>query len=160
VVEVVEKQQVLTPEQLATFNASGGNDDPPMWVLLPFFGLFVTIGCVMLGAGVRTRTIFPIVFGGFFGAVPLLMSLAVSGLWPAAVTLVPWALGMFVVGYWMGARQSWRDAFRNQDKGGGSSSGWTMGSTSSSGGSRSGSSGSSSSFGGGSSGGGGASGRW
>ena len=158
-VEIVERHQVLTPEELAKFNEQDGGT-PPVWILIPFFGLFVTIGFGMLGIGLRTKTGFPVLFGGFFGGMPLLMSLAFM-FKTSLVTLFPWALAMLVVGYRLGARKSWRDAFRDSGKAGGSSSGWTMGSTGSSGSSSSSSSsGSSSSFGGGSSGGGGASGKW
>lgn len=158
VVDVVERHQVLTPEELAKFN-EGGGDDPPLWILIPFLGVFVTIGFGMLGIGLRTKTGFPVIFGGFFGGMPLLMSMVGGTL--AIVTLVPWALAMFIAGYRLGGRKSWRDAFRTSGKGGGSGSsgGWTMGNTGSGSGGSS-SSGSSSSFGGGSSGGGGASGRW
>lgn len=156
VVEIVERHQVLTPEELARFNGDGG-DDVPVWVLIPFLGIFVTIGFGMVGIGLRTKTGFPLLFGGFFGGLPLLMSLIVPT--ASLFTLFPLAAGMTAVGYRLGGRKSWRDAFRDKGgKGGGSSSGWTMGSSGSSGSSSSSSS--SSSFGGGSSGGGGASGRW
>jgi uncharacterized protein len=157
--DIVEKQQVLTPDELAAFN-DGNADDFPTWVMIPFFGLFVAIGFGMLGVGLRTKTGFPVMFGSFFGGMPLLMSLAFLGRL-SLMTLVPLALFMTWLGMRIGKRQSWRDAFRNSggsDRG--SSSGWTMGGGSSSSGSSSGSSSSGSSFGGGSSGGGGASGRW
>jgi uncharacterized protein len=162
VLEVVEKHQVLTPEELAKFNSSNSGNDFPLWIALPFFGLFVTIGFSMLGVGLRSKTGFPVLFGSLFGGMPLFMSLAFAGKM-SLYTLFPWALAMFVNGYRLGAKPAWRDAFRDSGgKGGGSSSGWTMGTSSSSSGSSSSSSsgGSSSSFGGGSSGGGGASGRW
>jgi uncharacterized protein len=159
VVEVVEKQQVLTPEEIARFN-EGSGDDFPEWALIPFFGLFVTIGFGMVGIGLRTKTGFPLLFGSFFGGMPLLMSLAFAGML-AWLILLPWALFVFVMGYRLGGRQSWRDAFRTTGDGQSGGSGWTMGTTSKSSGSSSSSSGGSSSgFGGGSSGGGGASGRW
>lgn len=159
VADIVQAHRVLTAEELAAFNASGSEGDAPAWIVIPFFGLFVTIGFGMLGVGLRSKTGFPVLFGSFFGGMPLLMSLAFIGRL-SLMTLVPWAIAMFVVGYRLGGRKAWRDAFRDNGKGGGgSSSGWTMGNTSS--GSSSGSSSSSSSsFGGGSSGGGGASGRW
>jgi len=159
VIDVVEKQQVLTAEELAKFNQSG--NDMPEWLIIPFFGLFVTIGFGMIGIGLRSKTGFPILFGSFFGGMPLLMSLAFIGRL-SLFTLVPWAVAMFVLGLRLGNRKGWRDAFRNTGGkgGGGSSGGWVMGGGSSSGSSGSSSSGSSSSFGGGSSGGGGASGRW
>ena len=153
VVEVVERHQVLTPEELARFNESSSNDAPPA-VILPFLGLFVAVGFFMVGAGLRTKTAFPLLFGGAFGGMPLLMSLLIT--FPLALfTLFPFALAMAVWGYRMGARASVRDAFKTKGTGGG----WTMGGGSSGSGSGS-SSGSSGGFGGGSSGGGGASGRW
>jgi uncharacterized protein len=157
--DIVEKHQVLTPEEIAKLNQDAGVT-VPYWFMIPFFGLFVTIGFGMMGVGLRTKTIFPILFGSLFGGMPLLMSMlfmfAVS-----LFTLAPWAVFMLLTGYRLGGRERWRDAFRDTGSGGSGSSsgGWTMGSSSGSGSSSS-SSGSSSSFGGGSSGGGGASGRW
>jgi uncharacterized protein len=164
VVEVVEKQQVLTAEELAKFNESA--DDFPVWIIVPFMGLFVAIGFTMVGVGLRTKTGFPLLFGGFFGGMPLMMALIFATA-VASVTLVPLALGMAFLGFRLGARESWKNAFRENDKddndsSSGYSGGWKMGGGSGSGSSSSGSSsgGSSSSFGGGSSGGGGASGKW
>ena len=162
VIDIVEKRQVLSPEEIARLNDAGlpDNEDFPEWLIVPFFGLFVTIGAAMVGIGMRTKTIFPIMFGSFFGGMPLVMSLAFIGRL-ALITLVPWAIVMLAIGYRFGGKKGVRDAFRDSGgKGGsgGSGSGWTMGTSSSSSGSSS--SGSSSSFGGGSSGGGGASGRW
>ena len=75
VVEIVEKQQVLTAEELAKFNDQSGADDMPVWIIIPFMGLFVTIGFTMVGLGLRTKTGFPLLFGSFFGGMPLLMAL-------------------------------------------------------------------------------------
>jgi uncharacterized protein len=161
VVEVVEKQQVLTAEELAKFNDQSSADEIPVWIIIPFMGLFVSIGFTMIGIGLRSKTGFPLLFGSLFGGMPLLITLGLVTR-VASVTLLPLAIGMAIFGYRMGGRPSWRDAFRNKGgKGGssGSSGGWVMGGGSSSGSSGS-SSGGSSSFGGGSSGGGGASGKW
>ena len=158
VIDVVEKQQVLSAEELAKFNGAA-SDDAPIWIVIPFMGLFVAIGFLMVGVGLRTKTGFPLVFGSFFGGMPLLLALALLTS-VAAVTLLPLAAGMAYLGFTLGKRQSWKDAFRNSGGGRGSSGGWTMGGGSSSGSSSSSSGGSSSSFGGGSSGGGGASGKW
>ena len=161
-VDIVEKHQVLTAEEIAALNA-GPSDVMPYFIAIPFFGLFVTIGFGMVGLGIRTKTGFPLLFGSLFGGMPLLMSMAFMGRM-SMFTLLPWALAMFITGYRLGGRKAWKDAFRDSDGGGGrggSSGGWTMGTSSSSSGSSSSSSSSSSgSFGGGSSGGGGASGRW
>jgi uncharacterized protein len=152
VVEIVEKHQVLTPEELAKFNESGGDGgDAPVWIIVPFMGLFVGIGFFMLGAGLKTKAGFPVLFGGFFGGMPLLMGLGVV-FWPALFTLLPLALAMLVVGFRKGKHSTWRGE-------GAPATGWVMGDNSSDSGSSSSSS-SSDSFGGGSSGGGGASGRW
>lgn len=158
--EIVEKQQVLTPEELAKFN-EGGATDVPVFIVIPFFSLFVAIGFGMVGLGLRSKTGFPLLFGSLFGGMPLLMSLAFLGKL-SLVTLFPFALLAFILGYRAGATPRWRDAFRGVGgKGGSSSGGWTMGAGSSGSSSSSGASSSSSnSFGGGSSGGGGASGKW
>lgn len=159
VIDVVEKQQVLSAEELAKFNDTS-NADAPVWIIIPFMGLFVAIGFLMVGIGLRTKTGFPLLFGSFFGGMPLLLALGILTM-VASVTLLPLAIGMAFLGFRLGNRQSWRDAFRNKGgKSGGSSGGWVMGGGSSSGSSSSSSGGSSSSFGGGSSGGGGASGKW
>ena len=161
VVDVVERHQVLTPEELARFNESSSNDEAAQ-VLIPFLGLFVAIGSFMVGGGIRTKSIFPLLFGGMFGGLPLLLSLGIA-FTVSLFTLFPLALAMAVWGYRLGARASLRDSLRK----GKSDGGWVMGIGNSSGdsdsdsGSNSGSSSSSSSdFGGGSSGGGGASGKW
>jgi uncharacterized protein len=166
--QIIEKHQVLTPDELAKFNEnnSGSSALVPILIGIPFFGLFVAIGFGMLGLGLRSKTGFPVLFGSLFGGMPLLMSLAFLGrlsLW----TLFPLAAFMFFVGLQLGRRPSWQATLRNEGKGlrGGPVGKWKMGGTGSSGGSSSSgssssSSGSSSSFGGGSSGGGGASGSW
>lgn len=158
VVEVVERHQVLTPEVLAQFNES--SSDTPA-VIIPFLGLFVAIGFFMIGGGIRNKAVFPMLFGGMFGGLPLLISLGIA-LTLSLFTLFPFAVAMFVWGHRMGGRKSIRNSMRQ----GRSAGGWVMGtggtssSDSESGSSSSSSSSDSSSFGGGSSGGGGASGKW
>ena len=56
--DIVEKHQVLTPEEIAKLNRGNGLKEPS-WVMIPFFGLFVTIGFGMVGIGLRTKTGFP-----------------------------------------------------------------------------------------------------
>ena len=155
IADIVEKNQVLTPEELARF--SGSSDEAPVYILVPFLGLFVAIGSFMAGLGLRTKAAFPILFGSFFSGLPMLMGLLVM-FTVTLFTLVPFWLAMAAWGYRLGGRAKWKDTFRQGKNRGGS--GWVMGSGGSSGTSSGGSSGGSSSFGGGSSGGGGASGRW
>jgi hypothetical protein len=127
----------------------------------------------MIGAGFRTKTFFPLLFGGVFGGIPFLMSL-VPFFNASPIVLVPWALVLALVGNKKGAgwdtgaelstpSRSWRSSKSSRRSGATTASGWSFGadSSSSSGSSSSSSSGGSSdSFGGGSSGGGGASGSW
>jgi uncharacterized protein len=167
--DIVEKQQVLTAEELAAFNDEASTT-VPSYILIPFIAIFVGIGFMLFGAGIRTKTIFPLLFGGFFGGMPLLLALLVSFL-PAVLILVPFAVFMFIFGRRLGARPGWMASMRQEAEreAGSPVYGWKMGTTSSSsssssdddsGSSSSSSSSSSSDFGGGSSGGGGASGRW
>ncbi len=163
VVDVVRRNQVLSAEEREALEAST-SQQPPMWLTIPFFGLFVSIGFFMLGAGLGSKTGFPVLFGSFFGGAPFLMSLVFNA---SAYVLGPLAVAAMAYGYRNGRRHpSWINAMRNTPTGAGGTGGtggrWVMGGSSSSRSSRSGSSGSSggSSFGGGSSGGGGASGRW
>ena len=159
IADIVEKNQVLTPEELARFN-SASSDDVPVFILVPFLGIFVAIGSFMVGLGLRTKTAFPILFGGFFSGLPMLMALLVM-FTVTLFTLAPFWVAMAAWGYRLGGREKWKDTFR-PGKGGGTSGGggWVMGGGGSGGSSSGGSSSSGSSFGGGSSGGGGASGRW
>ena len=159
IADIVEKNQVLTPEELARFNNSS-SDDIPVFILVPFLGIFVAIGSFMVGLGLRTKAVFPILFGGFFSGLPMLMALIVM-FTVTLFTLAPFWVAMATLGYRLGGRDKWKDSFR-PGKGGGKSSGggWVMGGGGSGGSSSGGSSSSGSSFGGGSSGGGGASGRW
>ena len=113
-VEIVEKHQVLTPEEIEKLNRGKGTLGP--WAMIPFFGLFVTIGFGMLGIGLRTKTVFPVLFGSAFGGMPILMSMAFMDK-ASLVTLVPWAIAVLVLGYRLGGRKSFRDAFRNTGKG-------------------------------------------
>ena len=162
IVQIVEKHQVLTPEELAAFNEP--STTMPVYIQIPFFGLFIGIGFLLFGVGVRTKTIIPVVFGIFFGVLPLLLSLLLSFL-PAAVILVPFAAAIFTLGRRLGARPSWMASLRQEAEreAGSPVDSWKKGATSSSSDSDdsgSSSSSSSSDFGGGSSGGGGASDRW
>ena len=152
IIDIVAKEQVLTPEEIAALN--DGSADIPVWFIIPFFGLFVGIGFLMIGASVPTRSFFALLFGLLFGGMPMLIGLLLSFTW-SLFTLVPLAIGMIWLGARLGKRQSWKDAFEKASQGGGSSSSSDSDSSSSSS-----SSGSSSDFGGGSSGGGGASGKW
>ena len=87
--------------------------------MIPFFGLFVTIGFGMLGIGLRTQDRLPDAVRSLFGGMPLLMSLAFMARL-SLFTLVP--VGdrrCSSLGYRLGGRPSWRDAFRKTGKGGG-----------------------------------------
>jgi uncharacterized protein len=165
IVAVVKRNHVLKPEEREALE-SAGEEKPPMWLMIPFFGLFIVIGFFMLGAGLGSKTGFPVLFGSFFGGMPFLMSL-VPFFNSSIYVLGPLAIASAAMGFRNGRRSpAWIASMRTgsgKGKGGkrgtGTSSGWVMGG-SSGGSSSSSSSSSGTSFGGGSSGGGGASGRW
>jgi uncharacterized protein len=156
IADIVERNQVVTPEELARFNQSA-NQNPPMLFMIPFMGIFVAIGAFMAGLGLRTKAAFPILFGAFFSGMPIAMSMLIM-FTVTLLTLVPFWFLVAAWAYRLGGREKWKDTFRpGKGKGG---SGWVMGGGGGSGSSSGGSSRSGGSFGGGSSGGGGASRSW
>jgi uncharacterized protein len=167
VADIVQRNHTLSPEERKALAATAENR-PPALLMIPFFGVFVAFGAASVGVGVRTKTFFPIMFGGLFGGIPFLMSLIPFFNAPPFV-LGPLAILMAWFGYVKGGSPAWAQAARGKPTAGAASSGWVMGggnSGSSSGGGSGGSRGSDSGgssgggFGGGSSGGGGASGSW
>ena len=176
VADVVQRNHVLTAEERQALEQAG-DARPPMWLMVPFFGLFIGFGAFMVGLGVGGKVGFPLIFGGLFGGIPGLMSLVPFFNAPFWI-LGPLGLVLFLVGLRTGRRMpAWlRDmrgetvaatgttSTRSKASSKTSSSGWVMGGNSSDSGSGSswgsGSGSSGGSFGGGSSGGGGASGRW
>jgi uncharacterized protein len=142
----------------------GGSGRPSPFVTTVFFGMFIVLGALSLGVGLRTKTIFPSIWGALFGGIPF--ALALIPFFNASLTiLVPAALATFAFGWVKGGSERWRSITRASKKGkagkdgpSSSSGGWVMGNSRPPGGS--GSSSSSSNFGGGRSGGGGASGSW
>ncbi|MGH9346996.1 MAG: TPM domain-containing protein [Vicinamibacterales bacterium] len=143
----------------------GGNGFPSALVMVPFFASFIVLGAFAAGLGIRTKTCLPLVWGGMFAGIPLLMLAAFSSIVSHAV-LVPLGLGALALGYRKGQSPYWTGMLRKgtpdpvRDDGpfeweAGGSPDSSSGGSSDSAGSSSGSD-----FGGGSSGGGGASGRW
>jgi uncharacterized protein len=187
VAEIVQRNHVLTAEEVRAI-ADSTDDRPPMWMMLPFFGIFASIGFFTLGQGLGSKSIFPLIFGSVFALVSMIFSLIPFFNAPISI-LGPVALVMFIAGGVVGRKRLHTYALaggtrrhvgwameRDLDEAGGSgsrpgsasisgspsssSSDSSPSSSWSSGSSSSSSSGSSSSFGGGSSGGGGASGKW
>jgi uncharacterized protein len=158
ITEVIKRNHVLDDAERAAL-ADEGVDAAPWYFTVPFFSAFVAVGFFMLGAGLGSKTGFPVLFGSLFGGMPLAMSMLPGLSAPRYVTL-PLALIVLLAGVRHGRKQpAWIKAMRAQSGTRRGGSGWVMG------GNSSGSSGSSSrsggsSFGGGRSGGGGASGRW
>ncbi len=149
----------LTDKERQALGSDFGH--PQAFVTTVFFGMFIVLGALSLGVGLRTKTFFPTIWGALFGGIPFVLAL-IPFFNASLKILVPAALATFAFGWVKGGSERWRDITRaskkgGRGKGGGGSSGWVMGNSRSSGSS---SSSSSSSFGGGRSGGGGASGSW
>ncbi len=120
-----------------------------------FFSLFVVFGLIAVGMGISDKVVFLIVWGLFFGGIPLSSIIMEEGLesWNADALMVMGLLAL-IAGLWLGFR--YPKALKTARKG--NAKGWIWGATSGgSGGSWGGGGGG---FGGGSSGGGGASGSW
>ena len=148
IARIVERGEPARPE------ARRGEAERNAWIMNAFMGaVFVVLGFGVIGAALRSRQVFPVVWGGIFGGVAMFMAWMASGL--AFSLLAVLAAVMLVVGWKMAhlvkpgtlARNSW-------------ASGWTMGGGGSSGGGFGGGGFSGGGFGGGCSGGGGASGGW
>lgn len=155
---IVQRGHVLTADERRQLEQASTDDRPPMILMIPFFGLFVSIGAFMVGAGLKSKTFFPLMFGGFFGGLPFLMTMFPFFNAPPLI-LASLGILMGVLGYRKSDPETWRQGVASSS--GGDSGGWAMGtSTSSSSGDSSSSSDSGGSFGGGDSGGGGASGSW
>ena len=159
VAEIITRNEPA-PKTLPSTASGAGTDWLTTIFITLFLSLFVVIGFFFGGAGLGSKQLFMIVWGAFFGGIPLLIGASFA----AGGTIVPLvALGCVgcvagLLGVWTGLRKP--KSFRSGGKRS-STSGWTWGA--SGGGSSSGggfSSGGGGGFGGGSSGGGGASGSW
>lgn len=143
----------------ARSGAAARMDKEMQWLLVPFFSIFVALGCGALGGASVKRDPFLMIWGGGFAGIPALMALVALGL-PGRIAL----LLVGVAGFLVGRRLALNPPKWTQGRGGGG--GWSGGSSYDSGSSwsssdsGSSSSSSSDSFGGGSSGGGGAGSSW
>jgi len=152
---IVQRGHILTVDEREALDRAPSGDRPPMILMILFFGLFVSIGAFMVGAGLKSRTVFPLMFGGFFGGLPFVMAMFPFFNAPPMI-LASIALLMAVLGYRKSNPGTWRQSAASSADS--ETGGWSMGATSSGGDSSSSDSGSD--FGGGDSGGGGASGSW
>src|SRR5262245_10083242 len=154
VADIVRRNHVLTAGERRALEESGR---APAYLTIPLFGVFVGLGAFMIGAGLRTKTFFPLIWGGGFGGIPFAMALIplfnVSPLLLGVLAVAAAAWGYRRAPKSRMVRDMLGSSVRRTGRG---SSGWEMGGGTSSGSSSS----SGSSFGGGSSGGGGASGSW
>jgi uncharacterized protein len=154
---IVQRGHVLTADERRQLDQASTDDRPPMILMLPFFGLFVSIGAFMVGAGLKSKTFFPLMFGGFFGGLPFLMTMFPFFNAPPLI-LASLGILMGVLGYRKSDPETWRQGLASSSRG--DSGGWAMGTSTSSSGDSSSSGSSGGDFGGGDSGGGGASGSW
>jgi uncharacterized protein len=152
IVDIVREGKPLSADEKRKL-AEASEDRPPAWVMIPFFGLFVSVGFLMAGVALRAKAGALLLWGALFGGIPFGMSMVPFFNVPWLVLAVL-AVGVLFLGYYKGGSPRWQSFARGKGhKAGGS--GWIMGMGSGSGGSSSGGG-----FGGGSSGGGGASGSW
>jgi uncharacterized protein len=155
-----------TALSLRTSSPEPQRDHLPAVLVVPFFGLFITLGGFFAGLAVTTRTFGPLLWGGLFAGIPLVIATEfVSAFW--LVVLLCIGLCAMLMGQRSGRSPYWKSMLRTGVPGpvvDDEPLAWVMGGTdgSSTDGGSSASHGSSSSsdFGGGSSGGGGASSRW
>ena len=128
--------------------AEEGSGIPPAILVVPFFSIFVLLGGVAAGLGLRTRTIALLLAGGLFTVIPLFIAATMSP-WSLAFLLPVELIGM-AFGYARGQSDYWWRTLRTGSPGGtaaGDPGTWIMGGSdsSSSSGSNSGSDSSSSS---------------
>ena len=154
--DLVIAHHVLTPEERKALEQQASGGGPPFWFVVPFFGIFIAIGSTAIGAGLRVKQFFPLMFGGMFAGLPGLMSLLFAP-WATVFILAPLGVAMMIWGYRQGTNSVFGAMGRSGSGSGGS--GWTSGGSGWSSGGGSSSSGGGG-FSGGSSGGGGASGKW
>lgn len=76
VVELVHKGEVASPD------AGESGEAPPLWFVIPFLGVFVALGSFAIGIGARSKTYAPILWGGLFAGIPVLLALVFG---PAAI---------------------------------------------------------------------------
>jgi uncharacterized membrane protein YgcG len=88
VAAIIEANQTVTPAERRRL-AADAEDRPPMLLMLLFFGAFIAIGGFAIGMGFRLKAVFPMLFGGLFGGLPFLMTLA------PFFNAPPWILGPF-----------------------------------------------------------------
>ena len=155
VVEIVGRNQAVSADERRELDRRSENRPPALLMTLGL-AVFIAPGAWAVGFGIRSKTIFPLIWGGIFGGVPFVLALVPffnAWIW----VLIPAGVAMLAWGYKKGGSPRLVKKFRGTSGHGPHSTGWVMGSSSTSSGGGSGSSGG---FGGGSSGGGGASGSW
>ena len=165
VAEIVERGEKPVAE--APRAASGMPVTETVGMVL-FVSVFVGLGFFLLGAGLGSRVSFLILFGSFFGGMPLGVfgHVALGGKAPLGTMCLDVLAGVAAVGGFIVGRRN-PASFRNQNgryRSGSVGGPWIWGASNGSGSSGGGggfsSGGGGGGFGGGSSGGGGASGRW
>ncbi len=154
VIDLVRRNEVVTPEQRAAYDAAAV-EAAASWGMAAFFALFIAVGAFTMGTGAGAKVIVQMLFGAVFMTGGLFMA-HVTAPRAARLVLLVIAAAIAALGVRLGRRPSWRAGIRGTGRSQ-HASGWTMGSTS---GSTSSGSSSSGGFSGGRSGGGGASGRW
>ncbi|MGE0812084.1 MAG: YgcG family protein [Vicinamibacterales bacterium] len=158
VIDIVRRNETLTPEQRAALDAAAA-EARKTWFVAAVASPFVAAAAFAFGSAAGARVVVQMLFGLVVAGGGVFAASLGEATRTSLALLVLLAVAVAVWGYRLGTRPKWRRRMRGS--GGGSRSGWIMESPSESSGSSSDSGGSSSGdFGGGSSGGGGASGHW
>src|SRR5262249_16450191 len=68
-VTIVRARHIVTPEERKRLAAAAHENE---WMMVPFFAMFVGVGAVAIGLGVRAKAVAAIFFGLVF-AIPILL---------------------------------------------------------------------------------------
>lgn len=102
-----ERSQNLPPRITST-----SVDLPSPWIVVPLLGVFVALGALAAGAGVRTEKSALLMVAALFGGLPFVILLVMFPL-VSLLTVAPVAAVMGLAGYTKAGTRRWRDALRS-----------------------------------------------
>lgn len=90
---------------------SASDDAPPVWLAVPFFSIFILLGSFVAGLGLTTKTYGPLLWGGMFAGIPLMLSSQLVSL-PSLVGLLSFGVVALVLGCRRGPSPYWTGVLR------------------------------------------------